>query len=271
MLPSYRLSSWLYRVLPDFVFAPLKAVYAVYFGWYIRRNIRRQEQILSLLFPERPAHISAGPFKGMNYVGASVGSVLLPKLVGAYEAEISGVIEEMAAHGYDRILNIGCAEGYYAVGLAMRSPRTKVFAFDINDNAAHLCHELAQSNGVSDRVIFSGACNPAKLNEMIEGETGIICDCEGYEMELLDPAKVPKLANADMLVELHRLSDPKASVKDTLLKRLDGTHRCKFIPIAKTDPAQFPILQRISPRDRRMAVSELRTGVNGWGWYERKR
>ena len=257
-------------MLPDFLLKPLKAVYAVYFRWFIRRNVQRQEQILPLLFPERPAHISAGPFKGMNYVGASVGSLLLPKLVGAYEAEISGVIEKMAVHGYDRILNIGCAEGYYAVGLAMRSSKTRVFAFDIDDNAARLCRELAQCNGVGDRVIFSGACGPAKLNEMIQGETAVICDCEGYEMELLDPAKAPKLAHADMLVELHRIPDPEISVKDTLLKRFDSTHNYQFIPIAGHDPSQYPILQKLSPRDRKIAVSELRTGVNGWGWWERK-
>jgi hypothetical protein len=271
VLPSYRLSAWVYRALPDFLLKPLKAVYAIYYSWFLRRNLRRQEQILAMLFPERPARISAGSFKGMSYVGSSVGSLLLPKLVGFYEAELSDVIETVVQHGYDRILNVGCAEGYYAVGLAMRSPKTRVFAFDIDDNAARLCQELAQRNNVDGRVIFSGPCDPARLNEMIQGETVIVCDCEGYEMELLDPAQAPNLAHADLLVELHRVSDPKTSVKDVLMKRLESTHRCRFIPLGNYDPAQYPILQKLSPSDRNAAVAELRTGVQGWCWWERKR
>ena len=217
VLPSYRHSAWVYRVLPDFLLKPLRAIYNVYYGWFLCRNLRRQEQILAQLFPEQPARISAGPFKGMTYVGASVGSLLLPKLVGFYEAELGDVIEKVVQHGYERILNVGCAEGYYAVGLALRSPKTKVYAFDIDDKAARLCHELAQHNRVDDRVIFSGACDPARLNEMIQGETVIVCDCEGYELELLDPVKAPKLARADLLVELHRVADAQVSVKEVLM------------------------------------------------------
>src|SRR4029077_19668780 len=132
--------------------------------------------------------------------------------------------------------------------------------------AARLCRELAQRNGVDNRVVFSGACDPAKLNEMIQGETVIVCDCEGYEMELLDPLKVPKLANADLLVELHRVADPTASVKETLTKRFAATHHFRFIPLGSYDPRQYPLLQKLSPGDQQTAVRELRTGVNGWGW-----
>ena len=247
------------------------AAYNIYYSWFFNRSLRQQEQIQAMLFSERPARVAAGPFQGMEYVEASVGSLLLPKLAGFYEAELRDVIEQVAQHGYDRILNVGCAEGYYAVGLAMRSPRTIVYAFDIDDNAARLCRELAERNRVGDRVVFSGACDPAKLNEMIQGDTAIICDCEGYELELLDPAKAPRLANADLLVELHRVSDPTVSVKDILTKRFENTHHFRFFPPASYDPAQYPVLQKLKPSDQKAAVIQLRTGVNGWGWWEWKR
>lgn len=271
MIIPWRLSLWLQQHLPDFLLKPLRAVYTVYFVWAIGRVIQRQKEILPVLFPEQPARVFTGPFKGMKYIDTSICSLLLPKLIGCYEAEISEAIEKIVQNNYDRILNVGCAEGYYAVGLAMRSPKAMVFAFDIDPKAERLCKELAQLNGVADRVIFSGGCDAAKLNNTIQGKTVIISDCEGYEIELFDPAKAPKLAEADMLVELHGATDPKVSIRDTLIKRFENTHRGHLIFVARRNPSQYSILDKLSPKDRNFAVDECRSGTMEWGWWERKR
>src|SRR6478672_6897407 len=65
--------------------------------------------------------VQHGPFKGMKYPGVnSVGSALIPKLLGSYERELHPLIDSICAGQYDQVVDIGCAEGYYAVGLAMR-------------------------------------------------------------------------------------------------------------------------------------------------------
>ena len=257
--------------MPGFLLKPLRAVYNVYFVWFMGRRIKRQTEMAPVLFPTQPTKVLSGPFKGMNYVNKSVCSMLIPKLVGCYEEEISGVMEKIAARGYDRILNVGCAEGYYAVGLALRSPKSKVYAFDIDPEAERLCRALAELNGVADRVIFSGGCDPAKLNDMIQGDTVIVSDCEGYELELLDPAKAPKLAQADMLVELHGATDPQVSIHDTLVKRFENTHRLDLLTAAERDPSRHPVLEKLPPPDRALAIDEHRSGTMEWGWWERKR
>jgi len=40
------------------------------------------------------------------------------KLLGFYEQPLQPYIEQVIQTGYPTIINIGCAEGYYAVGLA---------------------------------------------------------------------------------------------------------------------------------------------------------
>lgn len=271
MLIPWKLSRWVQRVLPDFLLKPLRAAYNVFFVWFMERRFQRQRELAPVLFPTQPTKVLHGPFKGMSYVDKSVCSVLISKIVGCYEEELHGAIEKIVAHGYDRILNVGCAEGYYAVGLALRSPKSKVYAFDIDPEAERLCRELAQLNGVADRVIFSGGCDPAKLNEMIQGETVILSDCEGYELPLLDPAKAPKLAQADMLVELHGATDPKVSIRGVLLERFTPSHRCEMITATGRDPAKYPVLEKLSPEDRHIAINEYRTGTMEWGWWQRKR
>ena len=74
--------------------------------------------------------VAAGPFAGMSYpVQASEGG-RAPRLLGAYEASLHPVIETVIARAYRQVLDIGCAEGYYAVGLARRIPDTIVHARD---------------------------------------------------------------------------------------------------------------------------------------------
>ena len=63
--------------------------------------------------------VQQGPFRGLQYIDNSVGSTLPPKLMGTYERELIWVIDEMISTEPDIIIDIGAAEGYYAVGLAM--------------------------------------------------------------------------------------------------------------------------------------------------------
>jgi hypothetical protein len=43
-----------------------------------------------------------------------------PKFLGTYERELYSVIERAIELAPRYVLNIGCAEGFYAVGLALR-------------------------------------------------------------------------------------------------------------------------------------------------------
>lgn len=102
-----------------------------------------------------------GPFKEMKYpVFDSVGSGLYPKLIGSYERELGGVIEIICRQEYSEIIDIGCAEGYYAVGCSMRMPGAKVFAYDTSDKARRLCAEMARLNNVHDKIEIRSKCTP---------------------------------------------------------------------------------------------------------------
>ena len=56
-----------------------------------------------------------GPFEGLQYPDArSSGSSLLPKLIGSYEHELHEIINDALGQSYTDLVDIGCAEGYYA-------------------------------------------------------------------------------------------------------------------------------------------------------------
>jgi hypothetical protein len=62
-----------------------------------------------------------GPFVGMEYATSATSGAHMPRLLGTYESELYPYLLQFAQSGLEEIIVLGCAEGYYAVGLASRS------------------------------------------------------------------------------------------------------------------------------------------------------
>lgn len=205
-----------------------------------------------------------GPFAGMAYVLSWVGSALGPKLIGSYEAELHPLIAEFPGRGYETVVNVGCGEGYYAVGLARLLPAAQVFAFDTDPMARDLCGHMAAVNGVADRVRVEGECTHARLNELARPRTLIFCDIEGAELVLLDPARVPNLAACDILVEMHDFIDPATSHQ--VAARFAATHQQKVIGHAGRNPYIAPALSRMGQFEQVVLMCEYRPGPTPWAF-----
>ena len=91
----------------------------------------RSALIQNTLVTQQGTTVMQGPLKGMNFLYKSAEGCHIAKLLGCYEQPLQPFIEEAIEANYKTILNIGCAEGYYAVGMARRMPNTQVLAFDL--------------------------------------------------------------------------------------------------------------------------------------------
>ena len=230
---------------------------------------RRIDRITREIVKRHGLVVLDGPFVGMRYVPQAAGSSLLPKLLGCYEAELHPTLASIFNFNYKRVVDVGCAEGYYAVGLATRIPEARVFAFDIDMRARELCKELAKANGVADRVVVAGECTVEELATLLDDRTLMICDCEGCELQLLNPCSVPSLRVSDVLVELHDFID--ASITETILSRFAQTHDISLINSEERDPSSCPVLENFSDWDRRVAVAEFREEQMQWAFMRSKR
>ena len=208
--------------------------------------------------------VQSGPFEGMRYVPEAVGSTLVPKLLGCYESELHSTINLILKNNHQKIIDIGCAEGYYAVGLALKNPTAVIHAFDIDATGRTLCNEMARINGVDGRVITQKECTHQDLQTLATPGCLIICDCEGCELELLQPSAVPALADCDLLVELHDVLKP--GLTNELLGRFKPTHEIQLIDTQDRDPRAYAHLQRFSRVNQKVAVSELRDGPMQWAF-----
>jgi len=213
--------------------------------------------------------VQTGPFAGMKYHSrAPLPGLLITKLLGCYESELHDVVKEITGRPYQQIVNVGCGEGYYAVGLARLFPQLQVHAFDGDAIARQLCGMLARLNGVADRVRIGGLCDVHQLRELARPGTLLVVDCEGGELELLDPVQVPGLAGCDILVELHDCFKPGTSA--AIAARFERTHDVQLIPQAGRNPNAYPCMRGLHQFDQQVSVCEHRPGPTPWAFMKHR-
>lgn len=191
--------------------------------------------------------ILAGPFAGMKYGHDAVGSYWAPKILGTYECELRPVLNRLQRLPFCRILDVGAAEGYYAVGSALLWPTARVIAFETTDQGRSLLTENAQLNKVSSRLAVFGHCELPDLTHHLPGPgpTLLIMDAEGAEQKLIDPLALPCLSNTHLLVEVHDCFIP--GLGELLRARLSDTHTIEEI---WTRPRRWSDFSAVSPLRR---------------------
>jgi predicted O-methyltransferase YrrM len=202
-------------------------------------------------------NVSDGPFKGLRYPSIRIAHRVLPKLLGTYEAELHPLVSALIALRPKVVVNVGCAEGYYAVGLARELPETQVVAFEANEELRRRCRQLAALNGVAQRIEVRGVCHLDDLLALPLAGSLVFMDCEGCEAELLDPVAAPGLAAAHVLVETHDFARP--GVTSLVTDRFRSTHRVRVIAQSPREESHHhPALAGLSREERRIALDEER-------------
>lgn len=226
----------------------------------------RTRALLDAYVKEYGMTVQDGPFAGMVLPDSSSwgDGDTLPKLLGAYEAELHQVIRDDIAGRPDVVINVGAAEGYYAIGIARLLPSASVIAYDLDTDAQRVCATAARLNGVADRVTVLGACSPDALRNDLAGAVRpwVICDCEGYELTLIDPDAVPDLRRATLLIEAHDFLH--AGLTETLIARLSPTHAIRVGHEGGRNPNEHPFLRRLHSIDRWLAMCEFRPETMQW-------
>jgi Methyltransferase domain len=211
--------------------------------------------------------VLSGFFKGMKYPAfIAAGSALFPKFLGSYEYELQECMQKLSKNNYLKIVDVGCAEGFYAVGLALRFPDAHIIAFDTDETALSLCGKMAEENGVLNRMTLEKTCTSQTFNHLdLTDRTLVICDCEGFEVELFNVGNVQFFKNADLVIELHPFQ--VANVKKTLFEIFKHTHAISYISSFDNSRKRFDFareLRHFAEFDQLKAVEEGRPMTMEW-------
>jgi SAM-dependent methyltransferase len=248
------------------------------FGYYLvqarlsmdreKTENRLHSSYISYQYLFQNLEVQDGPFKGMKYPQFdSVCSTVYPKLLGTYEKELWDTLDRLNEAEYTEILDIGCAEGYYAIGLGIIHPKSKIYAYDTSDKARKLCKEMAALNNIPDRVIIKAECTADELKTFpFTGKGLIISDCEGFEKELFNENNISNLATCDLIIETHDFID--ISISTYLKQLLDKSHN--IYSIKSTDDIQKALtynvkgLEEFTFSDKKHLLAERRPAIMEW-------
>jgi hypothetical protein len=240
--------------------------------------------------------VLAGPFAGMRYPRRRGDIVHAAKLVGSYERELHDSLEALIARQPALVVNVGSGDGYYAVGLARRLPGTRVVAVDPDPLAQRAARATASLNGVGAQVRDAVRVSASELGSLlaaaaepvagpaagsVEGPApgsvagpaagaGLsapphalcVADCEGFEDDLLDPARAPALRCADLIVETHDFARPGVTAR--LASRFAATHRVVGLEVMVRDATDYPSLRALEPATASALLDEYRHMPQSW-------
>jgi hypothetical protein len=234
------------------------------------------------LFPgNRMAHtikrlggvVWSGPFRGMKGVHEAQGGAgfLYPMLLGTFERELHPVIETALQIPFERVVNVGAWEGYYAIGLALRLPEAQIVAFEADSEGQRFLREMATRNNVAGRVKVLGWCGPKELEGSLSGAEKclVVCDVEGYEDVLMDPAAVPSLRRSWLLIEEHERA--AAGIGEALERRFSPSHRIVRVWQQPRTVRDYPlnrVLKWLPTQSWRPFLNEQRRYQMSWLWLE---
>ena len=233
-----------------------------------------QELIKSIISEKK---VVAGPFKGLIYPNIeAIGSSIYPKLLGTYEIELEHVINEICSNKYSVIIDIGCAEGYYAVGLAMLNDKSKVYAYDNNKYARDLCISMAKENNVSERVIVNEIFTMRTIHKILPKDQGfIICDCEGAEEYIFyDDGEnwLELIKHFDLLIEIHDVF--RQGISQYIYQLFSKYYEIQIIYSVEDNLRAVifdtPLLNGIDYCTKLNFLAENRPGIMQWFYMKRK-
>lgn len=208
--------------------------------------------------------VKSGPFAGMQLSQRSGEGCHIAKLIGIYEQPLWPVLERVLREAHDLVLNVGAAEGYYAIGMARRMPGTPVIAHESNPAAREILARLIELNGVSERVTPRGLLQPAELSDLKDRRILLVCDMEGGETDLLSGSVPKSLRYSDLIVETHD-TQSRPRIAAELARRFEETHEVTSIADSGMRDFEAPEwFMRLPHLDQLLCTWEWRSTPTPW-------
>ena len=213
--------------------------------------------------------VQYGPLKGYKIPEESHwGGLARPSmLLGMYEREVVDVLVE---HSEDRdiLVDIGAADGFFAVGLVACGIFKRSYAFEISTNGRQVIKKSADINMVPHSVSVSGRFDKnfvARVEDLDLGRSVVLIDIEGDEFGLLDSVLIDQLRDAVVIVELHDFHfEDGGALKSDLFARMKVHFELATITTGARDLPRSEFLDALSDNERWLLCSEGRARRMEW-------
>ena len=172
----------------------------------------RQERISLEVFDLLGGTVKYGPFTGLKldkntwWGKLDLGSQCL----GLYEKEILDQIDLIDPNKYKTFIDIGAADGYYAVGMLTSKRAKKTICFEQEKKGRETILSKWENNGSTGELIIFGEANTKSLSDInpndLKNSIALI-DIEGGEFDFLNFDTLKVLSSCLIFIEIHNWVD----------------------------------------------------------------
>lgn len=180
------------------------------------------------------------------------------KFTGQYEIEIESWVKDAIKQNYNKIINIGCSDGYYALGFAAKMPHSKIIAYEQNE-----VHRLRFEKNIAlnslHNIDVHGFCDIDQFKAILDNVSEnilLFLDIEGEEINFLDPNQFKNLKFCDIIVELHDFA--YKDIEKIISSRFSNTHKIEIVGqigrnphfaelIDLSEPVKLPLFSEYRP------------------------
>lgn len=213
--------------------------------------------------------VGHGPFKGLKLLKTTYWAPTdkASMVLGLYE---QGILNELnlLKGKYKVLIDIGAADGYYAIGALIGGICEKAYCFELNEEGQSSIRQTAILNDVSSNVTIFGGANNTFYNLIPEFDRNpsiLLVDIEGAEFDLLTEDVFSIFKQSIVFIELHDwfYKDRNEKIK-SLFARFSKTHTAYEISYGSRNPDDFPELADLCDDDRWLLCSEGRAKTMKW-------
>lgn len=167
-----------------------------------------------------------GPFTGLK-IPKNVAKILtVSEILGLYESCLHSKFEYLINNEIKNILLVGGNNGYYAAGLSYILNPNLIKVYETEEYFHNIIDSWFIENNLSNYEII-GKATIEEFQKIEYKIDFVFMDCEGFEIELLNPVNFPWQKNAEILVEIHPFYiDNLISI---LSSRFKKTHEIQLI------------------------------------------
>ena len=218
------------------------------------------EKFNDFIFEKFNGVVQDGIFKNLKFKINRLG--LHSKILGIYENQLQMYIKDAINKKPNLIINIGCGDGYYGLGIANILKESKCILVDTNKSELQSAEQNAQANNLLN-VEFKLNIEDEEINELCSSndKSFIIIDAEGWEINLLDHEKFNQFQNASLLIECHDFIHK--NITNNLINKFLFSHKIFVIDDCKKS-IMFDFLDFLTLEDKLFIQSEGRPTAMKW-------
>ena len=230
---------------------------------------RAKNKVLNKIILEHGYQVAYGAFKGMKLSKNIYWSKndLITHILGVYEKHVLKKIIEFSKKGNYPFIDIGAADGYFAIGMAFSETFKKIYAFEIDEEGRRSLNRNIENNLCKGKVVVDIEANFENLKEIIDKNKSavILIDIEGSEFDLLDNKLLKLLSNCYIVCELHpALSTNGFEKQNKLINNVKAFFDVSIIQRESYCPNKFSELSEFTDEERLIAFGEGRENNMNW-------